>query len=101
VFHIRTADRRQRPAPWLENLEGGIDYLRQVVCEDSPGTGAGLEADTQRLVDACECEWNKAVNGKSHDLRVDAVGIRVRSVPFTPDKVLAGLRSVWFLLPAG
>jgi len=32
---IRTGDRLQRTQVWLENLEGGIDYLRKVVCEDS------------------------------------------------------------------
>jgi nitrite reductase (NADH) large subunit len=62
MFYIRTADRLQRTAPWLENLEGGIDYLRQVVCEDSLGIGAELEADMQRFVDSYECEWKKAIN---------------------------------------
>ena len=62
MFYIRTADRLQRTAPWLENLEGGIDYLRQVVCEDSLGIGAELEADMQRLVDAYECEWKRAIS---------------------------------------
>jgi nitrite reductase (NADH) large subunit len=62
MFYIRTADRLQRTAPWLENLEGGIDYLRKVVCEDSLGLGAELEADMQRFVDSYECEWTKAIN---------------------------------------
>ena len=62
MFYIRTADRLQRTAPWLENLEGGIDYVRKVVCEDSLGLGAELEADMQRLVDTYECEWKKAIN---------------------------------------
>ena len=62
MFYIRTADRLQRTAPWLENLEGGIDYLRKVVCEDSLGLGAELEADMQRFVDSYECEWKKAIN---------------------------------------
>ena len=29
MFYIRTADRLQRTATWLNNLEGGIDYLRE------------------------------------------------------------------------
>jgi nitrite reductase (NADH) large subunit len=62
MFYIRTADRLQRTAPWLDNLEGGIDYLRRVVCEDSLGIGAELEADMQKFVDAYECEWKKAIN---------------------------------------
>jgi nitrite reductase (NADH) large subunit len=62
MFYIRTGDRLQRTATWLDNLEGGIDYVRQVVCEDSLGIGAELEADMQKLVDTYECEWKKAIN---------------------------------------
>ena len=62
MFYIRTGDRLQRTATWLDNLEGGIDYLRKVVCEDSLGIGAELEADMQRFVDTYECEWKKAIN---------------------------------------
>src|SRR4051812_7457088 len=61
MFYIRTADRLQRTSVWLDNLEGGIDYLRKVVCEDSLGLGAELEADMQRHVDTYECEWKKAI----------------------------------------
>jgi len=61
MFYIRTADRLQRTSTWLENLEGGIDYVRQVVCEDSLGLAGGLEADMQKLVDTYECEWKKAI----------------------------------------
>jgi len=62
MFYIRTADRLQRTASWLDNLEGGIDYLRQVVCEDSLGAGAEFEADMARVIANYECEWHKAVN---------------------------------------
>jgi len=62
MFYIRTADRLQRTSVWLESLESGIDYLRKVVCEDSLGIGAELEAHMQRLVDTYECEWKKAIN---------------------------------------
>jgi nitrite reductase (NADH) large subunit len=36
--------------------------VKQVVCEDSLGLGAELEADMQKLVDTYECEWKKAIN---------------------------------------
>jgi nitrite reductase (NADH) large subunit len=62
MFYIRTADRLQRTASWLDNLEGGLDYLKQFVCEDSMGVGAELEADMARVIDTYECEWNKAIN---------------------------------------
>jgi nitrite reductase (NADH) large subunit len=62
MFYIRTGDRLQRTSTWLENLEGGINYVRKVVCEDSLGIGAELEEHMQRLVDTYECEWKKAIN---------------------------------------
>jgi nitrite reductase (NADH) large subunit len=62
MFYIRTAGRLQRTSTWLENLEGGIDYVKQVVCEDSLGLAAELEADMQKLVATYECEWKKAIN---------------------------------------
>src|SRR5947208_11163502 len=61
MFYIRTADRLQRTSVWLENLEGGIDYLRKVVCDDSLGIGAELEAELQRPVETYEREWTKAI----------------------------------------
>ena len=61
MFYVRTGDRLQRTSTWLENLEGGIDYVRKVVCEDSLGIGAELEADMQRHVETYACEWKKAI----------------------------------------
>jgi nitrite reductase (NADH) large subunit len=61
MFYIRTGDRLQRTSTWLENLEGGIDYVRKVVCEDSLGIGAELEADMQRHVETYACEWKEAI----------------------------------------
>jgi len=62
MFYIRTADRLQRTSVWLDNLEGGLDYLKQVVIEDKLGIGAELEADMAHVVNTYECEWKKAVN---------------------------------------
>ena len=62
MFYVRTADRLQRTSTWLDHLEGGIDYVKQVVCEDRLGIGAELEADMQRLVDRYACEWKLAIN---------------------------------------
>jgi nitrite reductase (NADH) large subunit len=61
MFYIRTADRLQRTSTWLESLEGGIGYVRKVVCEDSLGIGAELEADMQRHVETYACEWKAAL----------------------------------------
>jgi nitrite reductase (NADH) large subunit len=62
MFYIRTADRLQRTSVWLENLEGGLEYLKQVVIEDKLGIAAELEADMAYIVSTYECEWKKAVN---------------------------------------
>jgi nitrite reductase (NADH) large subunit len=61
MLYIRTGDRLQRTSVWLENLEGGIDYVRRAVCEDSLGIGAELEADMQQFVDSYACEWKQAI----------------------------------------
>jgi nitrite reductase (NADH) large subunit len=62
MFYIRTADRLQRTSVWRDNLEGGLDYLRQVVIEDRLGIAEELETDMRRVIDTYECEWKKAIN---------------------------------------
>jgi nitrite reductase (NADH) large subunit len=64
MFYVRTADRLQRTATWLDNLEGGLDYLKQVVCEDSLGIAVELESDMARVVGTYQCEWKTAINDK-------------------------------------
>tara|TARA_R110002020_G_scaffold26636_3_gene86235 strand:+ start:232 stop:1302 length:1071 start_codon:yes stop_codon:yes gene_type:complete len=61
VYYIRTAAPLQRTAPWLEKLEGGIDYLKKVVVEDSLGIGEELEAEMEELVQRYACEWKEAI----------------------------------------
>ncbi len=61
MFYIRTGDRLQRTSTWLDSLEGGLEYLKAVVCEDSLGIGAELEADMARVIATYECEWKKAI----------------------------------------
>lgn len=62
MFYVRTADRLQRTSTWRENLEGGLDYLKGVVIEDTLGIAAELEAQMQHVVDTYQCEWKTAVN---------------------------------------
>jgi nitrite reductase (NADH) large subunit len=61
MFYVRTADRLERTATWFNKLEGGIDYLKQVVVEDSLGLAAELERDMQHVVDTYQDEWRTAV----------------------------------------
>jgi nitrite reductase (NADH) large subunit len=62
MFYIRTADRLQRTSVWLENLEGGLDYIKAVVLDDKLGINDELEAEMKLVVDTYECEWKKAIN---------------------------------------
>ncbi|WP_374158198.1 nitrite reductase large subunit NirB [Mycobacterium sp. G7A2] len=55
MFYIRTADRLQRTAPWVEEL--GLDHVREVVCDDSLGLAAEFEAAVERHVEGYACEW--------------------------------------------
>jgi len=61
MFYVRTADRLQRTSVWRDNLEGGLDYLIDVVVHDKLGLATELEAEMQLVVDTYECEWQKAV----------------------------------------
>ena len=61
MFYIRTADRLQRTASWLDNLEGGIAYLRHVIVDDKLGIAAELEAEMAHVVGSYRCEWKDAL----------------------------------------
>ncbi|MBD1840453.1 nitrite reductase large subunit [Coleofasciculus sp. FACHB-64] len=61
MFYIRTANRLERTATWFNKLEGGIEYLKQVVIEDSLGICAELESEMQHLVNTYQCEWKATI----------------------------------------
>ena len=56
MFYVRTADRLQRTSVWMENLEGGLDYLREVVVDDKLGICSELEDAMTRVVSTYQCE---------------------------------------------
>lgn len=61
MFYIRTADRLQRTARWLEALPGGVGYLRSVVLDDRLGLNASLEAQMAELAGGFFDEWAEAL----------------------------------------
>jgi len=61
MFYVRTADRLQRTSVWRESLEGGLDYLKEVIIEDSLDLADELEAQMQAVIDRYECEWANAL----------------------------------------
>ncbi|KAH4189732.1 hypothetical protein HBH42_135080 [Parastagonospora nodorum] len=60
-FYIRTADKLQRTARWMENLPGGIKYLQEVILEDKLGICADLEKQMEDLVGTFFCEWTEVL----------------------------------------
>ncbi|KAH0538787.1 hypothetical protein FGG08_004619 [Glutinoglossum americanum] len=62
MFYIRTADRLQRTARWIENLPNGIRYLREIILDDKLGICAELEKQMSELVGSFFCEWTEAIN---------------------------------------
>jgi nitrite reductase (NADH) large subunit len=62
MYYIRTADRLQRTARWQEELPGGLDHVREVVCDDSLGLAAELEAAMAEHVGNYEDEWAATLN---------------------------------------
>ncbi len=62
MFYVRTADRLQRTAPWLEALDGGLDYLRRVVVDDELGICAELDAAMARHVADYTDEWRATLD---------------------------------------
>ena len=61
VFYIRTADKLERTSTWFNKLEGGLEYLQQVIIEDSLGIAEELEAQMQHHVDTYQCEWKATI----------------------------------------
>jgi NAD(P)H-dependent nitrite reductase small subunit len=62
MYYIQTADRLARTSVWLENLEGGIERLREIIIDDKLGICEELERMMQHLVDTYRCEWTEVVN---------------------------------------
>jgi nitrite reductase (NADH) large subunit len=61
MFYIKTADPLTRTATWFNKMEGGIDYLRNVIINDSLGMGEEWEKEMEQHVATYQCEWKVAV----------------------------------------
>jgi nitrite reductase (NADH) large subunit len=57
MFYVRTADRLQRTAAWIEQLDGGIAHLHDVIVDDTLGICADLDAAMERHVGSYVDEW--------------------------------------------
>ena len=61
MFYIKTADPLARTATWLNKMDGGLAYLKNVVINDSLGICADLEAEMALLITTYHCEWREVV----------------------------------------
>ncbi|MHA4807655.1 nitrite reductase large subunit NirB [Flavitalea flava] len=61
MFYIKTADPLTRTATWLNKMEGGLSYLKNVIIEDSLGMCVQWEMEMQSLVSSYTCEWKEVV----------------------------------------
>ncbi len=57
MFYVQTGDRLQRTSVWMDNLEGGLAYLQDVIMKDSLGITDALEAQMAAIVGTYQCEW--------------------------------------------
>lgn len=97
MFYIRTADRLQRTASWLEALDGGLDHVRDVVCRDSLGLAAEFEEAMARHVAGYACEW-KGVLGDPDKL---SRFVSFVNAPEVPDPTVEFTKRSGRIVPIG
>ena len=61
MFYVKTGDRLQRTSVWMDNMEGGLDYLKDVVIEDKLNIAEELESQMSHIVDTYQCEWKSTL----------------------------------------
>jgi len=97
MFYIKTADPLTRTATWLNKMEGGMSYLKNVVINDSLGIAEQLEEEMQLLVDSFHCEWKEVVNNPALRSRfthfVNAPGEKDPTVKF--EGMREQVKAVW------
>lgn len=81
MYYIRTADRLQRTAPWVDSLDGGLDRVKEVVVDDVLGLGSELEAAMARHVDSYVDEWRATIEDPDKLARF----VSFVNAPETPD----------------
>jgi len=90
MFYVRTADRLQRTAAWIESLDGGLDHVRAVVIDDALGIAADLDAAMDRHVESYEDEWRAVLEDPAKLSRfvsfVNAPGTPDPSIAFTVER---------------
>ena len=102
MFYVRTADRLQRTSVWMDNMEGGLEYLKSVIVDDKLGVCDELEQEMSRVIGSYQCEWKTTiedpekvkrfdhfVNSDEVDANVSFVREREQIRPMTRDERIA------------
>ncbi|WP_020576165.1 nitrite reductase large subunit NirB [Actinopolymorpha alba] len=97
MFYIRTADRLQRTAAWIEGMDGGLDYLRSVIVDDSLGICADLDAAMERHVATYADEWRATLEDPDKLRRF----VSFVNAPGTPDPSIQFVTNRGQQIPAG
>jgi nitrite reductase (NADH) large subunit len=61
MFYIRTGDRLQRTSNWMSNMEGGLEYLQDVIINDRLNLVEELEKEMALVINTYECEWKNSL----------------------------------------
>jgi nitrite reductase (NADH) large subunit len=61
MFYIRTADKLQRTSTWMDNMEGGLEYLQDVIINDRLGIAEELEKEMGHIIYTYQCEWKTTI----------------------------------------
>ncbi|WP_025274400.1 nitrite reductase large subunit NirB [Haloglycomyces albus] len=90
AFYISTADRLMRTAAWLEDLDGGLDYLHDVIIADKLGICRQLDDIMAKHVDSYECEWKGVLRDQEKLERftsfINAPGTPDPDISFTSER---------------
>lgn len=94
MYYIKTAPPLTRTAAWLDKLDGGLTYLKNVVINDSLGIAEELDTEMQYYADTYKCEWKEAVetpevrsrythfvNSDDTDSNIEYVALRDQKMP--------------------
>ena len=85
MFYVRTADRLQRTAAWIEGLDGGMAYLRSVIVDDSLGLAEELDRAMARHVEGYADEWRSTLDDPDRLRRF----VSFVNAPETPDPTIS------------
>ena len=84
MFYIRTADRLQRTAAWIEAMDGGLSHLRDVVIDDRLDVCASLEEAMARHIAGYSDEWRAVLEDPARLAKFASFA----NAPGTPDSAI-------------